>query len=73
MYCMSDGRAFWNMVLNHHSTARTTGIEEWDDLLMELKLSGPRPGIVPSMVSESDIGSEVTTLILISHFFAWLP
>lgn len=51
LYCVGEERAFWNMIMNFHSTARTTGIEAWDDLLIRLKLDGPDPGIVPCMVS----------------------
>ncbi|KAI0826229.1 hypothetical protein BC629DRAFT_1434705 [Irpex lacteus] len=40
MYCVGDSRPFWNMVINYHSSAGTTGIKAWDRLFRKLKTSG---------------------------------
>ena len=51
LYCLGDERAFWNMVLNYHSRAATTGRKDWDRLFAALKRSGFDKGLVPCMVS----------------------
>lgn len=51
MYCIGSEREFWNVIMHYHSSPRTTRLEEWDDLLLKLKTEGPKPAIVPCMVS----------------------
>ena len=51
MYCLGDERSFWNMVINYHSSAKTSGIKAWDRLFKQLKASGYDKGIIPCMVA----------------------
>ncbi|KAJ3478892.1 hypothetical protein NLI96_g9439 [Meripilus lineatus] len=37
LYCVAEFREFWNMVINYHSVAKTTGKEDWDKLFEKLK------------------------------------
>ncbi len=53
MYCVGDSRPFWNMVINYHSSAGTTGIKAWDRLFRKLKTSGYDKTFVPCMASIS--------------------
>ncbi|TCD71845.1 hypothetical protein EIP91_003188 [Steccherinum ochraceum] len=54
--CTYDVRAFWNLVMNFHSKARTTGIQAFDDLLIKLKFEERRPSIVPCQFFAREAG-----------------
>ncbi|KAI0088181.1 hypothetical protein BDY19DRAFT_891698 [Irpex rosettiformis] len=56
MYAIGDSRTFWNMVINYHSSAGTTGIKAWDRLFRQLKTSGYDKGIVPCMFFATPFG-----------------
>ncbi|KAF7792041.1 hypothetical protein EIP86_003068 [Pleurotus ostreatoroseus] len=47
--CIEEQREFWNMILNYHSTARTTGIKAWDRLFDRLKRNQFDKGMIPCM------------------------
>lgn len=51
LYCLAEGREFWNMVLNYHSAAATTGYKPWDRLFAALKRNDFDKSIIPCMVS----------------------
>ncbi|KAI0056597.1 hypothetical protein BV25DRAFT_1813747, partial [Artomyces pyxidatus] len=37
LYCLAEGRRWWKMLFNYHSSAATTGHKVWDRLFAELK------------------------------------
>ncbi|KAI0056603.1 hypothetical protein BV25DRAFT_1920849 [Artomyces pyxidatus] len=49
LYCIGEGREWWNMVLNYHATDSTTGREGWDLLFALLKANGYSKGLIPCM------------------------
>ncbi|KAI0056600.1 hypothetical protein BV25DRAFT_1920846 [Artomyces pyxidatus] len=49
MYCVAEYREWWNMLLNYHSPAGTTGRPDWDHLYMRLTENGYDKGTVPCM------------------------
>ncbi len=51
--CIDEQREFWNMILNYHSTARTTGMKAWDRLFERLKRNSFDKGMIPCMVRPS--------------------
>jgi hypothetical protein len=51
--CVREARPFWNMVLNYHSSAGTTGIKAWDRLFTDLKRSNFDKGLVQCQVCET--------------------
>ncbi|KAI0782000.1 hypothetical protein C8Q75DRAFT_737813 [Abortiporus biennis] len=57
LYCIEeDERAFWNMILNYHSSAATTGIKVWDRLFKQLKDSNYDKALVPCMFFAREAG-----------------
>ena len=50
LYGIGDSRAFWNMILNYHSVAGTTGFKRWDNFFERLKANGFDKSIIPCMV-----------------------
>jgi hypothetical protein len=51
MYCVSEEREFWNIMLNYHATKpQTTGSPVWDALFARLKDEDFRKDLVPCMV-----------------------
>lgn len=50
LYCIGEAREFWNMVLNYHSTANTTGMRQWDKLFERLRKSDFDKSLIPCMV-----------------------
>lgn len=50
LYCIGESREFWNMVLNFHSEAGTTGMKAWDALFERLKGNVFDKQLVPCMV-----------------------
>lgn len=50
LYCVAEFREFWNMVINYHSVAKTTGKEDWDKLFEKLKRSKFNKRVIPCMV-----------------------
>lgn len=71
--CTMEEREFWELIMSFHSEARTTGIPQWDDLLIKMELEGCRPGIVPCMVSLSSFTSmTIDDSQHSSHFFSTL-
>ncbi|KAA1472780.1 hypothetical protein DENSPDRAFT_801565 [Dentipellis sp. KUC8613] len=49
LYAMGEAREFWNCMLNWHSSAHTTGCEEWDALFETLKANGYRKDTLTCM------------------------
>ncbi|GJE93367.1 zinc finger MYND domain-containing protein [Phanerochaete sordida] len=56
LYCMGEAREFWNMVLNYHSAAGTTGYKPWDRLFERFKRSGFDRGMIPCMFFAREAG-----------------
>lgn len=56
LYCVGEGREFWNMVLNYHSPAATTGHKPWDRLFAAVKRGGADKSLVPCMFFAREIG-----------------
>lgn len=50
LYCIAEEREFWNMILNYHSVAGTTGVKAWDKLFEDLRASQFDKGLIPCMV-----------------------
>lgn len=51
LYAIGCGREFWNPMLNYHSSAGTTGNEEWDELFEKVKEANFEMAVIPCMVS----------------------
>ncbi|KAI0056605.1 hypothetical protein BV25DRAFT_1832020 [Artomyces pyxidatus] len=54
LYCIEDGSElqkgeWWNLILNYHSPAGTTGHEVWDRLFLDLKENGYVKELIPCM------------------------
>ncbi|KAI0310413.1 hypothetical protein OF83DRAFT_1070571 [Amylostereum chailletii] len=58
MYAVAESREFWNLVLNYHSKAATTGIKSWDRLFAKLKKSNFDKGLVPCMFFARESGCQ---------------
>lgn len=56
LYCIDEGREFWNMMLNYHSSAGTTGYKPWDRLFERLKRSNFERGMIPCMFFARESG-----------------
>ncbi|EKM57062.1 uncharacterized protein PHACADRAFT_172745 [Phanerochaete carnosa HHB-10118-sp] len=56
MRCMAEEREFWNMILNYHSSAGTTGYKPWDRLFEKLKRNNFDRGMVPCMFFARETG-----------------
>ncbi|KAI0056596.1 hypothetical protein BV25DRAFT_1842199 [Artomyces pyxidatus] len=56
LYCLSEAREWWNMVLNYHSSAATTGHKVWDRLFVQLKENNFEKGLIRCMFFARESG-----------------
>ncbi|KAH8115090.1 hypothetical protein DFH11DRAFT_1591355 [Phellopilus nigrolimitatus] len=49
LYFIGDPRSFYNIILNYHSPAKTTGSKEWDKLFARLKAEGFPKNLISCM------------------------
>ncbi|KZV66966.1 hypothetical protein PENSPDRAFT_688564 [Peniophora sp. CONT] len=56
MYAIMEQRPFWNMMLNYHSPAGTTGVPAWDKLFKEWEASGFPKNMIQCMYFARESG-----------------
>ncbi|KAI0029521.1 hypothetical protein K488DRAFT_32981, partial [Vararia minispora EC-137] len=56
LYVVCTGRPFWNMILNWHSPAHTTGVRAYDDLLSQWQQAGYPKSMLPCMFFARESG-----------------
>ncbi|KAI0340358.1 hypothetical protein BDW22DRAFT_1398698 [Trametopsis cervina] len=61
LYSVGCARAFWNMIIDYHSSSATTGMKVWDKLFVQLKASGFEQSLVPCMFFATSVGCHTPT------------
>ncbi|KAI0042787.1 hypothetical protein FA95DRAFT_531147 [Auriscalpium vulgare] len=56
MYCIVEQHEWFDLILNYHSSARTTGMKQWDRLFQRLKRNNFEKGLVPCMFFARESG-----------------
>lgn len=73
LYYIGEAREFYNIILNYHSPARTTGDLEWDEFFAKLKREDFPKSEIPCMVRPRLSPKVVTDDESINHCVVFWP